>query len=93
MISIHMTTHRRLKNGLLPAAVESVLNQTFEDFEFVVCDDASSDGTAAYLARVAAQDPRVKVLRNARNEHSVAVSLGRCFQASDFRLCRCVPEA
>ena len=58
MITIHMTTHRRLASGLLQRAVESVLSQDFTDFEFVVCDDASVDGTAAYLHRVAAADRR-----------------------------------
>jgi glycosyltransferase involved in cell wall biosynthesis len=78
-----MTTAKRFKNGLLPSAVESVLHQTFRDFEFVICDDASSDGTAEYLAEVANRDSRVRVLRNPRNEHSVAISLGRCLEASD----------
>jgi glycosyltransferase involved in cell wall biosynthesis len=83
MITVHMTTAKRFQNGLLPNAVESVLNQTFRDFELVVCDDASSDGTADYLAGVATRDSRVRVLRNPRNEHSVAISLGRCLEASD----------
>jgi glycosyltransferase involved in cell wall biosynthesis len=83
VITVHMTTNRRLRNGLLPAAVESVLNQTFTDFELIVCDDASADGTTEYLAEIAAKDSRVRVLRNRRNEHSVAISLGRCFDMSD----------
>jgi glycosyltransferase involved in cell wall biosynthesis len=83
MITIHMTTHRRLASGLLRRAVESVLSQDFTDFEFVVCDDASVDGTAAYLRRVAAADRRVRVFHNETNVNSVAISLGRCLQQSD----------
>src|ERR1700722_14182242 len=83
MITIHMTTYRRLAAGLLQRAVESVLSQGFTDFEFVVCDDASVDGTAAYLHRVAAADRRVRVFRNETNVNSVAISLGRCLQQSD----------
>ena len=83
MITIHMTTHRRLASGLLQRAVESVLSQDFTDFEFVVCDDASVDGTAAYLHRVAAADRRVRVFHNETNVNSVAISLGRCLQQSD----------
>lgn len=83
MITIHMTTHKRLAAGLLDQAVSSVLTQDFQDFEFIVCDDASTDGTAAYLDAVAATDKRLKVFRNPRNVNSVAISLGRCMTASD----------
>ncbi len=83
MITIHMTTHKRLASGLLREAVESVLSQDFGDFEFVICDDTSIDGTAGYLQQVAASDGRVRIIRNERNVNSVAVSLGRCLQHSD----------
>lgn len=78
-----MTTHRRFASGLLRRAVASVLAQDYTDFEFVICDDASTDGSADYLAGVAARDPRVKLIRNPRNVNSVAISLGRCMQAAD----------
>src|SRR6185369_1855724 len=60
-ISIILPTHNRA--GLLPRALESVLAQACdEDFEVIVVDDGSSDGTPAYLAAIA--DPRLKLLRN-----------------------------
>jgi polyisoprenyl-phosphate glycosyltransferase len=37
------------------------------DYEHVFCDNASTDGTDVILAALAAQDPRVKVILNARN--------------------------
>ena len=83
MITVHMTTFRRLQSGLLPRAVSDVLAQTYEDFEFIICDDASSDGTSDYLASVAATDSRVRVIRNPKNVNSVAISLGRCFKQAD----------
>ncbi len=83
MISVHMTTFRRLQSGLLRRAVESVLAQSHRDFEFIICDDASSDGTAEYLKSVAAADPRVRIIRNPKNVNSVAISLGRCMKQSD----------
>jgi glycosyltransferase involved in cell wall biosynthesis len=83
MITIHMTTYRRHASGLLRRAVESVLSQDFSDYELVICDDASADGTAEYLAEVAEIDRRVRVVRNARNINSVSISLGRCLEASD----------
>jgi glycosyltransferase involved in cell wall biosynthesis len=83
MITIHMTTYRRHRSGLLRRALESVLSQDFPDFELVLCDDASTDGTAAYLDWIAASDPRVRIIRNPRNVNSVAVSLGRCLLQAD----------
>ncbi len=78
-----MTTYSRHKSGLLRAAIESVLSQDFADFEFIVCDDASNDGSAEYLKTVADSDPRIRILRNERNLNNVAISLGRCLAASD----------
>lgn len=46
----------------LEAAVRSVLDQTFTDFELVAVDDGSTDGSRAILDRLAADDPRVRVL-------------------------------
>lgn len=47
-------------------ALESVLRQTFEDLEFIIIDDGSTDGTAQFLDRVA--DPRVRLLRHAQTK-------------------------
>ncbi len=82
MISINMTTACRYQNGLLQKAIESVLAQDYKDFELVICDDASTDGTADYLKELAENDSRVKIITNKKNVHSVAVSLARCFEAS-----------
>jgi glycosyltransferase involved in cell wall biosynthesis len=50
-----------------PAAVDSILEQTFSDFEFIIVDDASSDGVSALFDSYASRDPRIRVLRNASN--------------------------
>lgn len=64
LVSVLVTAFNRER--LIAAAIESVLSQTFRDFELIVVDDASSDRTAA-VARAYEADPRVRVVRNSRN--------------------------
>lgn len=51
----------------LEESVDSILAQTFSDFELIICDNASSDGTAEICQRYAANDRRVRYTRNAQN--------------------------
>jgi len=59
-VSVLMTAYNAER--FLPAAVESVLRQTHRDFEFVVVDDGSTDGTPAILRRYAERDSRLRVI-------------------------------
>ncbi len=65
-----------VRNGMpfLPAAIESLLNQTFGDFELVAIDDGSTDGTAEYLQGLA--DRRVRVLSPRRAGLASALNAG-----------------
>lgn len=48
-------------------AIESILNQTFEDFELVISDNASTDRTEEICKKFAAQDSRIRYYRNDEN--------------------------
>jgi glycosyltransferase involved in cell wall biosynthesis len=65
-------------NGLpyLADAIDSVLAQTVEAFEFIIVDDGSSDGSRDLLEHYAARDRRIRVLRNETNL-GIAESLNR----------------
>ena len=51
----------------LAETLASVAAQDFTDYEFVIVDDASSDGTAAMLAEAASGDARIRVFTNEAN--------------------------
>lgn len=59
-------------------ALDSLLSQTFEDFELIISDNASTDGTEAICRAYAARDPRVKYHRNEQN-CGAARNFNRCF--------------
>jgi len=46
----------------LAAALESVLGQTFADFQFLIIDDGSTDGTLPVLRRYARHDSRIRLV-------------------------------
>jgi len=57
-----------VRNGeaYLREAIDSVLRQTLDDFELIILDDGSSDGTAALIQAQARADPRIRPLREER---------------------------
>lgn len=59
-VSVIISTYNRRR--LLPVALRSVLGQRFEDFEVIVVDNGSTDGTDAVLD--AFDDPRIVRIRN-----------------------------
>jgi len=55
-------------NGLpfLSASIESILRQSFTDFELIILDDGSTDGSAEVLRQWARKDPRIHLLATNR---------------------------
>lgn len=52
----------------LSEAFDSVLGQTYSNFEFLVCDDFSTDNTLDIIESYAKKDNRIKVFRNYENK-------------------------
>lgn len=78
-VSIILPTY----NGaiFLARAIESIIRQTLENWELHIIDDGSTDETPEIAEKYAAQDPRVKALRNERNL-GIQKSLNRGLEAS-----------
>ena len=70
--SVVIPTYQRA--GAVTAAIRSCLASTFPDFEVVVVDDGSTDGTEAVVRAFA--DPRVRFVRQANSGPSVARNTG-----------------
>lgn len=64
-VSVILTTYNRAH--LLGATIESILSQTLEDFELIVCDDVSQDETEQVGREYEKRDRRVRYRRSARN--------------------------
>ena len=72
----------------LQEAIDSVLNQSFKDFEFIIVNDASTDGTYKILENIT--DKRVKVIHSNRNcggaaslKKGIAAAIGKWIAIHD----------
>lgn len=66
----------------IETAVDSILAQTFTDFEFIIIDDGSSDGTCILIKGY--DDPRIRVIKNERNL-GLTLSLNKGLMAAQGR--------
>lgn len=71
-VSIIICTHNREK--LLPRALDSVLTQNFKDFELIIIDDASNDGTEVLIKTYLEKDNRLKYFKN---DHNLGIAKSR----------------
>lgn len=74
LISIYIPTKNRL--DLLKQAVQSVINQTYPNWELIVVNDASTDGTKDYLDQLSKDNPKIKVIHHQE-------STGACIARND----------
>lgn len=83
-ISVLMPVYNGCRDGketFFRQSIESILNQTFENFEFVIVDDGSNDATPAVLKEYASRDKRIRVVTNPTNlkiMRALNIGLGHC---------------
>ena len=61
----------------LREAMDSILNQTYKNFEFIICNDCSTDGSGEILRQYAQRDQRIVLLENPTNL-GLAATLNKC---------------
>ena len=72
-VSVIMPVFRT--EGFLADSLASALRQSYRDIEVIVVDDASPGDVSGIIARVAGGDPRVRLVRHAENQGTLAARL------------------
>ena len=80
LVSIIIPMYNREKT--IKMAVESILEQTCQDFELIIVDDCSTDNTDEVVASI--KDERIRYLKNERNS-GAAVSRNRALREAKGR--------
>lgn len=80
-ISVIMGVYNTNNKEMLSLSLNSILNQTFTDFEFIICDDGSTDGTYELIENLTKHDKRVILIRNKENR-GLAETLNKCLKAA-----------
>ncbi|MCI6580946.1 MAG: HAD-IA family hydrolase [Oscillospiraceae bacterium] len=83
-ISVIMGVYNCPEKQMLKQAVDSVLNQTYTDFEFIICDDGSTNDTPLWLSEISEKDSRIIVIKSEKN-CGLAVALNKCLEKAGGR--------
>lgn len=67
-ISVIMGVYNCKNNELLKKSIDSILSQTFKDFEFIICNDGSTDDTLVRLKQIETMDSRIRIISYDKNQ-------------------------
>lgn len=80
-VSVIMGIYNTNDETIVRASINSILNQTYRDFEFIICDDGSTDNTYELLKKIAKTDNRIIIMKNNKNM-GLAQTLNNCLKKS-----------
>ena len=76
-ISVLMGIYNTRSKEILEQSINSILNQTFKDYEFIICDDGSTNNCLKWAKEICGEDKRVVFLENEKNM-GLAYTLNKC---------------
>lgn len=81
-VSVIMGIYGEKNMQQVQKAVESILNQTWKDLEFIIFQDGYDRPTVKLLKKLAKEDSRIVLMGESRN-HGLAYALNHCIEAAD----------
>ena len=78
MVSIFIPVYNGKKE--IEQTVQSALSQTYRDFDIIICNHGSTDGTDKYLEEIYGDDSRIKILHLGKK--GIAAASNKCLQNS-----------
>ncbi|MBY6198479.1 glycosyltransferase family 2 protein [Vibrio hangzhouensis] len=82
MVTVVTTVYNGIEH--FDKAVPSVLSQSYINFEWIIVDDGSNDGTLEKLYQIAESDPRVKVINEGKMGRTKALNYAISLASTDF---------
>ena len=82
MISVIMGIYNQKDRDALEQAIDSILAQTYEEFEFLIYDDGSDEMNIKVLKELAQKDKRIRLLCGERNR-GLAHALNECLMVAE----------
>ena len=76
-VSIIMGVFNANRNNMINESIQSIINQTYQDWELIICDDGSTDGTYEILLNWSKKEKRINIIKNKKNM-GLAYSLNHC---------------
>lgn len=78
-VSVIMGVYNCKNFKLLEQSVESIINQSFTDFEFIICNDGSTNNTLDILKKIENKDRRIKIISYEQNR-GLSYALNECLK-------------
>lgn len=78
-VSVIMGVYNCKDFNLLKKSVDSVIHQTYRDWEFIICNDGSTDHTLDMLREIEKTDPRIRVISYEHNR-GLGAALNACLK-------------
>lgn len=66
-VSVIMCIYNLANPEMLKLSIGSILNQSYRNFELIICDDASTDNTLDIVKNIVKENKQVKIIRNTKN--------------------------